>query len=72
MISKVVKNNEIGRGEFVKLKQQYRNSYPTIPASMALKIEDIQNDEAIVVFIDFKANKIGRQRILISALDTAL
>ncbi|HSU50670.1 MAG TPA: hypothetical protein VLJ41_08770 [Segetibacter sp.] len=71
MVSKVV-TNEIGRGEFVKLKQQFKNSYPTVPASMALKIEDIQNDEAIVVFIDFKANKVCRQRILMSALYNAL
>jgi hypothetical protein len=72
MIPKVDSSTVIEPGEFVKLKNEYKDSYPTIPSRMALRIEDIQQDEATVVFIDFTANKICRERIPVSVLSTAL
>jgi hypothetical protein len=72
MVSEVLANPKIEKGDFVKLKQEFKSSYPTIPARMALKIEDIQQNEAIVVFINFDENKIFKERVLVSALSNAL
>ena len=60
------------RGDFVMLKKQYKSTYPTVPTRMALKIEEIQQEEAIVVFINYDANKICREKVSVSALSNAL
>jgi hypothetical protein len=59
-------------GDFVMLKKQYKTIYPGVPTRMALKIEEIQQEEATVVFINYEANKICRAKVSVSALSNAL
>jgi hypothetical protein len=72
MLSKIETGTKIKQGEFVKLKQEYTNAYPAIPPTVALKIEDIQHDEAMVVYINFKANKICREKIPVAVISNEL
>jgi hypothetical protein len=58
------------QGDYVMLREKYKDKYPGVPTDYAMVIEEIKDNKAVVVFMTIK-NQILRETIAVHALSRA-
>jgi septin family protein len=62
------KTPQIKVGDVVTLKKTYLNEFPVVTKSTLLTVQEVQNDEAQVIFMNSTGTNISRQTIPVFAL----
>jgi hypothetical protein len=66
------KEKVVQAGDYVMLKAKYKASYPDVPTMFALKVEKIEEEKAVVIFIHSNNKQVCKEIIPLFALSKAV
>lgn len=66
------KTHPLKAGDYAMLKSKYKTAYPNVPTMFALKIEQIDHDKAVVIFIHSNNKQVCKETLPVYALSKAV